>query len=792
ALPFSGRTTRHHRLPVPPRAGGSVRRAGARHGRRRPERPRPVRLRDGRPADGGHPHPRDPGGRGRRRGRRRRADGNGGHPRVLGRAEELAAGRHPRRAHAERQGPGLGLHGRRARRGVQRRPERPLALHDLGPGHGDVHGHDPAAPVERHGLQHLLRRPRPPQRRDRLPGGRQPLADVRRHRRDAHVQPHGPHLRPLGARGDHADGAVVPDRDRDAQRRAAHHGRPARGLARHAGGPPDRRQDPAADGRAADPVRLAARGVPVDGRGAGRPRLRLGSRRGHALPRHPRHRLLGRQRRHPPGRRPRLRQPRDVRRRQGHPLRRRPSRGGDRVRRGHHGRPQPEGGRHGLHGQQAPPAQPDGPGRRQRPRHGRPLVGRGAGRRAQRGLRGGAVEPRHGALADAGRHADPAPVPLRGAAPAGRPCALRRRRRLLRLQAAGLRGQERGGLHASVPLQEGRLRRARPAPADRRGPVHGDLRRADRDRLAAGGVHPQGRAHPARRGDALGEHEPAVRPAEPHDRGRHRHGRRARQREHRAPGPVHARGGRRGGRPVRGEDGHRVHGRRAEGRPDPAARRRGRRSRHGDPRRLRLGVRRLDRPGGVLRRRDEARGGHLRPLHPHVERDPGGDAHRHRAGDGRPRRREPDGARVVHRGSGIDHAAAGSADGGPRPAAAGAPARGAPAARGRRAAARTLGPPRPRAARAVRDHPRDHRAGEGLVRPGVPRHAAPRDALGPAARAGRLLAHPGRHQDPPGRRERVDPEPGPPHAAAPAGGDDRPGRHEALHRAPDLHAAGPL
>ena len=70
---------------------------------------------------------------------------------------------------------------------------------------------------------------------------------------------------------------------------------------------------------------------------------------------------------------------------------------------------------------------------------------------------------------DARRRAGDAPVPLHRAAAARRPRAVLGRRHLRHVRPGRLPRQERAGLHAAVPVQDRRLRRARAAPDDRLG-----------------------------------------------------------------------------------------------------------------------------------------------------------------------------------------------------------------------------------------------------------------------------------------------------------------------------------
>ena len=74
-----------------------------------------------------------------------------------------------------------------------------------------------------------------------------------------------------------------------------------------------------------------------------------------------------------------------------------------------------------------------------------------------------AVGPGHRPVDDAGGAGGHAPVPLDGAAPAGRAGAVVGRRNLRHLRPGRLPGEERGAVHAAVPVQARRLRRARSA-----------------------------------------------------------------------------------------------------------------------------------------------------------------------------------------------------------------------------------------------------------------------------------------------------------------------------------------
>ena len=110
--------------------------------------------------------------------------------------------------------------------------------------------------------------------------------------------------------------------------------------------------------------------------------------------------------------------------------------------------------------------------------------GNSSGRRARRPQRrrlpGRTVEPRHRAVADSGRDADHAPVPLDRAAAARRARPVLRWRDLRHVRPGRLSGQERGGLLAALPLPGRRHARATPRHRRRAGVCR--LRRADGDR----------------------------------------------------------------------------------------------------------------------------------------------------------------------------------------------------------------------------------------------------------------------------------------------------------------------
>ena len=103
-----------------------------------------------------------------------------------------------------------------------------------------------------------------------------------------------------------------------------------------------------------------------------------------------------------------------------------------------------------------------------------------ARRPQRRRLPGRAVEPRHRPVADPGRDADHAPVPLDRAAAARRARPLLRRRDLRHVRPGRLSRQERRDLLAALPLP-GR-RHARAAPGHRRRAGVHELRRVDGDR----------------------------------------------------------------------------------------------------------------------------------------------------------------------------------------------------------------------------------------------------------------------------------------------------------------------
>ena len=118
---------------------------------------------------------------------------------------------------------------------------------------------------------------------------------------------------------------------------------------------------------------------------------------------------------------PRLRRPRALRHRQDARRRRRPV---DERRPGRQPQQRHAAGLgNRADGLRTQAAQPDGARRRNGPRNGRKLVGRGARRPERRRLRGRAVEPGHRPVADASRGVGHAPVPLDRAAAARRPRA---------------------------------------------------------------------------------------------------------------------------------------------------------------------------------------------------------------------------------------------------------------------------------------------------------------------------------------------------------------------------------
>ena len=211
---------------------------------------------------------------------------------------------------------------------------------------------------------------------------------------------------------------------------------------------------------------------------------------------------------------PRLRRSRALRHREDARRRRRAfdeGRTGRRLQRGH-----AAGLDDRADGLRAPAAQPDRARRRLGPRNGRQLLRRPARRPQRRRLSGRAVEPRHRAMADPGRDADHAPVPLDRAPAARRARPLRRRRDLRHVRPGRLSRQERRDLLAALPLP-GR-RHARSAPVDRRRTGVHELRRADRRSQPQSGVDPQGCPRPARRRHALGQHGAALYPAVLHRR----------------------------------------------------------------------------------------------------------------------------------------------------------------------------------------------------------------------------------------------------------------------------------
>ena len=220
------------------------------------------------------------------------------------------------------------------------------------------------------------------------------------------------------------------------------------------GGLPDRRQPSSADER----HRLRRSELPLPGSAPGRPG-RAG-RPARLDEHHRRQRHRGDHRRSQPRRhRARLRQLRDVRHRQGAGRRRRqPDRGRAEQ------RPDEDRGRGRCHRWdhrepdrldvgRASPAQPDHPGRRQRPRDrwAEPFRRR-VGRPRLPGVRGGAMGSRHRGLDRAGQREPGSGVPLQRGAAAGRPSADGRRWRLRHLRDQGVPREEHRVLRAAVPV----------------------------------------------------------------------------------------------------------------------------------------------------------------------------------------------------------------------------------------------------------------------------------------------------------------------------------------------------
>ena len=334
---------------------------------------------------------------------------------------------------------------------------------------------------------------------------------------------------------------------------------------------------------------------------------------------------------------PRLRRPRDLRHRED------ARRGRRSLDEGRAGRRRQRGLAAGLDdgadGVRTPAAQPDRARRRLGPRDGRQLVRRRARRPQRRRLRGRAVEPRHRAVADAGRDADHAPVPLDRAPAARRARAVLRRRDLRHVRPGRLSRQERGGLLAALPLP-GR-RHARAAPRDRLprrpsasygAPIEiatGDpasIRKVALVRLGADthSVNMEQRYIPlsfTAGATSLTATAPANANVAP-------------------PGPymlfiVNAER-----RAVRRSHGQRPGGQLAADRHAHAAgeRRDVHGPRHGESGGDGVRRRRHGREGRVLQRRGEARRGHDRALQLHLERRGGRDVHRHGACHRQPRR----------------------------------------------------------------------------------------------------------------------------------------------------------
>ena len=125
--------------------------------------------------------------------------------------------------------------------------------------------------------------------------------------------------------------------------------------------------------------------------------------------------------------------------------------------------------------------------------------------------------------------------------------------------SVGLPGEERRGVLPALPVQEGRVRRARPTSPDQLRPRPGDLQRAVRNLNAGRGLHQQGGARPAGCGHALGEHGATLHTALVHRQRRISQRHRPGQLQRRATGRLHALRDRRGRRALGGEDGAGCH-----------------------------------------------------------------------------------------------------------------------------------------------------------------------------------------------------------------------------------------
>ena len=384
---------------------------------------------------------------------------------------------------------------------------------------------DPDACVGEHGLQRLLQRSGSPERWDTLPRGREPELGAGRDRPDTHVQPPDERVEPWP---EHGRGALVSDGHATAQRRDAdHRGRPRRPRGSYHG-----REPAAAEYGVAEPP-----AVSVDRRGAERTSVLLRSRPDDAGARHERHRGVAELRPARPHR-PQLRRPRALRCGQD-PRRRRRRLERGRPRREHQ-RSDAAGDRYRADGERAPSAQPHRPGRRDGPGDGRQLLRPVARGPQQRRLCGRALESGDRYLEDAGRRTGDPPVPLHRATAARRARAVLRGWHLRYVRPGRLPRQERAGLYAALPVQAGRLGRARAAPGDHRRARHHRSRHELPDRHPGRRLDPQGRARPPRRRHALGQHGAALRAAVLHRRSRRADRDRARERRHRPARRLHA------------------------------------------------------------------------------------------------------------------------------------------------------------------------------------------------------------------------------------------------------------
>ena len=221
----------------------------------------------------------------------------------MGSGRRLAGRRRPRCAVAQRQGACVRLGWR------QRDGELSRAGPHARDGVGSCDGFADAR-QRRHGLQRLLQRVGAPGRRSPLPCRRKQGPGAQRHRPDPPLRSVDEHVEP-GT--EHGGRALVSVGDAVAQRRDADH----LGPCRHAGGADTQRRAANAEHGIAEPA-----AVSMDGRRAGRPGVLFRPRPDVASARHDRHRRMADARAARLDQ-PRLRRPRDLRRRQDARRRRR-------------------------------------------------------------------------------------------------------------------------------------------------------------------------------------------------------------------------------------------------------------------------------------------------------------------------------------------------------------------------------------------------------------------------------------------------------------------------------------